>query len=134
MTNQLKQIIIDELIKLPKEIQESINSLDWVNIAQNICLKYLLGEREINKIQTEVFLVLINKEYLNDLSLNIKDQAEINKDRAENIAKEMEEKIFIPIEKAIQTSAKTGFGYRETSWVQTINFIISGGDYSVFLD
>ena len=134
MTEQLKKIIHDELVVLPEKVSKAINSVDWVEICNNVGLKYLLTDDEINKLQTEVLLVLINMEYLNDLKLNIENHIKTSKEAAEVMEKELTEQIFNPINNKIKEDIKNNLSYKNVSWNQTINFIVSGGDYTVFLE
>ena len=134
MTEQLQKIIHDELANLPEKVQKGINSVDWVEICNSIGLKYLLTDDGINKLQTEVLLVLINMEYLDDLKLNIENHLEILKKDAENIAEDLVKQVFNPINNKIKEDVKNNLSYKNLSWNQTINFIVSGGDYTVFLE
>lgn len=134
MTEQLQKIIHDELANLPEKVQKGINSVEWVEICNKIGLKYLLTDDGINKLQTEVLLVLINMEYLDDLKLNIENHLEILKKDAENIAEDLVKQVFNPINNKIKEDIKNNLSYKNVSWNQTINFIVSGGDYTVFLE
>jgi len=134
MTEQLQKIIHDELANLPEKVQKGINSVDWVEICNSIGLKYLLTDDGINKLQTEVLLVLINMEYLDDLKLNIENHLEILKKDSENIAEDLVKQVFNPINNKIKEDVKNNLSYKNLSWNQTINFIVSGGDYTVFLE
>ena len=132
MTEQLKKIINDELVKLPEKMQKAINSVDWPEITKEVGLKYLTTDEAINKLQTEVLLVLINMEYLDNLKLNIENYLITTNDSAEKISKELIEKVFKQITAKLNEDIKNNLKYKNTSWDQTINFIVSGGDYSVF--
>ncbi|MEI6567312.1 MAG: hypothetical protein WCR20_11580, partial [Verrucomicrobiota bacterium] len=97
MTEQLKQITKEELAKLPVEMQNAINSLDWGWATDKIGALYNLKDEQINKLQTEVLLVLISSEDLDDLKINIENNVGINKSDTEKIVGELIKKIFNPI-------------------------------------
>lgn len=134
MTEQLQQTIKEELIKLPIEMREAIRSSGWEEITKNVGGGYLLNEDEINNLQVEVLLVLVNAEYLSDLSINIEWRVEIDKKKAEKIAEELTEKIFTPISNKINEILKNSDKIKYSNWKQNINFIVSGGDYIAFLE
>jgi len=120
MTDKLKQIIKEELSKLPKEAQEAINSLDWSSIIEEIGKKYLLNESEINHLQAETLTVLIG--------------LTTTKDDAEKIAAEATEKIFKPTSDVYIENIKKSGKDKNSKPKQTIDFILSGGDYSAFVE
>lgn len=133
MIEKLKQRTIDELAKLPKEIQEDINSLDWSSLSETIGKKYLPNEREIDELQAEILLVLIGIEKIDNLKTNIEINVDLTPRIASQIADELVEQIFNPIANKIEESIKNHLEYKNISWDQTVNFIVSGGDYSVFI-
>ena len=134
MTEELKQIAKDEILKLPKEYQDAINNIDWANRSEEIGKNYQLDNTKINKLQTEVLLVLIGAELLDNLKANIKNNLETEVEDAEKINDELTNKIFTPIANKIELSVKSKLMSKVPKWEQSVNFIVSGGDYSVFLD
>lgn len=134
MKEELKQITKDELVKLPKEIQEAINSLDWGNMSEEVGKKYQLDDIKINKLQTEILLVLVGAELLDNLKINIINNLEIDVDDAEKMNYELNIRIFTPIANTLEMLTKKKVKTWNPKWEQSVNFIISGGDYSVFLD
>lgn len=134
MTEKLKQTIKEEIEKLPKEAQEAINSLDWRNLAEEIGKKYLLTESEINDFQVETLLVLTGIEDGNYYKQNIENNVGTTKDEAEKITEEISQQIFIPIGNMIEENIKKNVKNKNPNAEQTLNFILSGGDYSAFLE
>lgn len=134
MKEELKQITKDELVKLPKEIQEAINSLNWGNMSEEVGKKYQLDDIKINKLQTEILLVLVGAELLDNLKINIINNLEIDVDDAEKMNYELNIRIFTPIANTLEMLTKKKIKTWNPKWEQSVNFIISGGDYSVFLD
>ncbi len=133
MTEKLKQTIKEELEKLPKDIREAINSIDWAKITEEIGKKYLLDEEEINDLQAETLTVLIGLSDLDSYAEDIEDEIGTTKKDADSIAGEAFEKIFTPINDVMKENIKKNIRMKDPSWEQTLNFILSGGDYSVFM-
>ena len=133
MTDKLKETIKEELAKLPKENQEAINSLDWATITEEIGKKNLLSEDEINNLQLETFLVLVGLEDPQLYSSNIEDEVGTSKDEAEKIAIEIIDKVFTPINDILVENIKKSGKINNSNPEQTLDFILSGGDYSAFV-
>ena len=134
MTDKLKQTIKNEVGKLPIEVQEAISALDWTKITEEIGKKYRLSESEINDFQVETLLVLVGLEDGNYYAQNIEDNVGTSKDEAEKMADEAFTKIFTPINNILVENVKRSGKSKRASWNQTIDFILSGGDYSAFIE
>src|SRR3989344_3849555 len=100
MTDKLRQIVKEELGKLPKETQEAINSLDWARAVEERGKKYLLLENGINDLQIETLLVLVGLEDVNDYAQRAENEEGMTKDEEEKIAEAVVNKIFAPISNA----------------------------------
>ena len=133
MREKLEKIIKEEMTFLPKEVQEAINSLDWARMAEEIGKKFLLTENEISNFQVETLLVLIGLEEGEAYVRNIENEVGTSKEEAEKIAEEAEQKIFTPIYGFLTENIKKNLKNKNLNWEQTLNFILSGGDYSTFL-
>ena len=133
MTNKLKQIIKEEVGKLPKENQDVINTFGWEKIAEEIGKKFLLSDSEINIFQAEILIVLVGLENPDFFAKNIEDEVGTSKNEAEKIADEVFQKIFIPINNVLIENIKKSDKVKNASAEQNLNFIISGGDYSAFV-
>jgi len=134
MTEKIKQKIKEELLRMPNEIQEAVNSFDWGKISEEIGNKYLLEESEINDLQVEIMLVMIGMTSVENLKINIESNVGTSKEEAEKIGNELFEKIFGPIGSKITENIKNNLKDKTITWKQNINFILSGGDYTVFLE
>ena len=134
MTDKLKQIIKEEVVKLPKEKQEAIDSFDWVSISENIGKKYLLSEDEINDLQTETLLILVGLENPNLYALNIENNVGTSKNEAEKIVEEVNQRRFTPISNLFVENVKNSGKVKNAGPKQTLDFILSGGDYSAFIE
>jgi hypothetical protein len=133
MTNKLQQTIKEELAKLPKENQEAINAVDWVLVSSDIGKRNRLNEDEINNLQVEILLELIGMEDPEVFAGNIEDEVGTSKEEAKKISKEVFEKIFDPINEKLLENIKKSEKIRNTAPEQTIDFILSGGDYSTLV-
>ena len=133
MTDKLKQIIKEELEKLPKENQEAINTLDWPTIAEEIGKKYLLDEEKINDLQVETLLVLVGITDPQFYPTNIENQVETTKSDAVAMAEEVTQKIFTPINDSLIEKIKQSDKVKNSKAEENLNFILAGGDYSAFL-
>ena len=121
------------MLNLSKEAQEAINSLDWEKISEEIGKKYLLSEDEINTFQLETASFLLGLVDEDAYPQNIEDEVGTSKDEAEKISKETFEKIFIPINDVFAENMKKGGKTKNANAEQTLDFILSGGDYSAFV-
>ncbi|OGI81892.1 hypothetical protein A3I95_00485 [Candidatus Nomurabacteria bacterium RIFCSPLOWO2_02_FULL_44_12] len=133
MIEKLKQTIKDEIAKLPKEIQEVINTYDWVKMVEEIGKKYSLNEDKIESLQVETLLVLTGLEEGNYFAQNLERNVGITKGDATSLVREIEEKIFAPIYQTLMENIKSKMKDKNPTWEQTVNFILSGGNYAVFV-
>lgn len=134
MTEKLKQIAEEEIMKLPKEAQDAINSLDWGNIAEEIGKEHLLSEGEVSVFQAETLLVLVGIEYSDLYTSNIENNVGTTREEAEKMARDAYQKIFIPVNDAIMENIKKNLENKNPSWEQTVDFVLSGGNYAVFME
>jgi len=134
MTDKLQQTIKEELAKLPQENQNAINALDWVKITEEIGKKNLLTESEINDLQVETLLIMVDLEDPKAYANNIENNIDTSKEEAEKIAGEVTEKIFIPINNILVEIIKKRIKVKNPNHEQNLNFILSGGDYSSFME
>src|SRR3989344_479567 len=134
MTEKLKEIINREITKLPKEAQNAIGSLDWTNITEKIGKQNLLTESETNTLITETLIILAWLEEVNSFAINIEDGAGVSKEEAEKIAREISLEVLTPIYETLVRDIKNKVTEENKDWRQNFNFIISGGDYTAFLE
>ena len=57
-----------------------------------------------------------------------------SKDEAEKIAEEINQKIFMPIYYSLTENIKKNMQNKKLDWKQNLNFVLSGGDYFVFIN
>jgi hypothetical protein len=133
MTENLQATTKEEFAKLPRELQEAIDTVDWVNISEEIGKKYLLSEDELNNFQVETLLVLAGLEEGFLYSDNVAYNVGLSKEKTEQIVTEVNQKIFMPIYTTLTEKIKGSTKVKTGNAEQNLNFILSGGDYLSFL-
>jgi len=133
MTERSKKIIRDEILSLPKEAQEAINNSNWEKISEQIGKKHLLDEDELSTFQLETasFLLGLVDEY--SYPENIEEEVGISKDEAKKITDEVLREIVGPINNILAEKIKESEKVKNSGFQQNLDFILSGGDYGVFL-
>jgi len=101
-------------------------------MAEEIGSKYLI-EEEIESFQKEIAVTLLGIEYPAYLTRNIKDHLGVSQDSANKMTSEVIEKIYTPIAEKMESLIKINLQKIGSTWDQNVNFIVSGGDYSVFM-
>lgn len=135
MTDKLKQLIEEEVVKMPREFQEAFTSSNWISVSEDIARKYnLYLDEEITKFQAEVFLVLSGVVQYELLSVNIENELGLSKKEAEEVEGEVFEKIIYPFSDKLENKLKWKMDIKNSKWDQNLNFITSGGNYSAFLE
>lgn len=122
------------MVQLPRDAQDAINSLDWGSISEEIGKKYLIDESEINDFQVETMLVLVGLEEAEAYARNIENNVGTSKEEAETIVNEAYNRIFSPIYAFLAEKIKNDLKNSRPKLENTVDFILSGGDYSAFLE
>ncbi|MDQ3075746.1 MAG: hypothetical protein M3Q34_01310 [bacterium] len=134
MDEKLKEVIQEYVVKLPKEVQDVLNSFPWADIAIEIGDKIGLVDETLVDLQTETALVLLGLCSSNEYVRNVEDKVGTTKNEAEQVAKEAKERIFNPVAIRIKEAVKNGLENKNITWDQNIKFILSGGNYFFFID
>jgi hypothetical protein len=134
MNEKSKAIIKEEMLALPKEVRGVIELSNWEKISEEIGKKHLLNEDEIETLQLETACLLLGLVDENSYLTNIENEAGTSREGAKKISGEIFEKIFEPIDSAITENIKRSGKDKSQKPDQTIDFILSGGDYSNFLE
>lgn len=103
---QLKENIREEILNIPKELQNAIENFKFHDIFNDIGKKYKFSEEEMKIIETETILVLIGLVDPISYSKNIENNVITSEQVANNIYEEIKEKIFVPIYENIFTKNK----------------------------
>lgn len=133
MNEKLQQFIKDRIESLPQEAREAINVFDWIKLTEEIGKKYLLSETRISYLLVETLLVLARTEDLDSYEDNIEYEVGTTKEEAEKIADEVSAQVFKPIEEKIEENIKKSLTHKIIKAEDNINFILSGGNYGVFM-
>ena len=135
MTENSKKIIEEQILKLPKEIREAVNFIDWIKISEEIGKKHLLSGDEIDNLQMETGLLLVGLASFDFYIQNIENEVGTSKKEAEKIANDVLETILTPITEKAEEAFKNQLKNNDqpTNFDQNLNFILSGGDYLFFL-
>ncbi|OGI60366.1 hypothetical protein A2641_01460 [Candidatus Nomurabacteria bacterium RIFCSPHIGHO2_01_FULL_37_25] len=134
ITEKSKNLIGEEMLSLPKEMRDAINSFYWEKMSEEIGRKYLLNENEIETLQLETASFLLGLVDEDAYAGNIEDEVGTSKDEAKKISEEIFQKIFTPINNTFEENIKKNMPNRNPNAEQNLNFILSGGDYSVFME
>ncbi len=134
MNEKIKQLLLEEMLKLPKDLQTAINSFDWLKACEELGTKYSLTEQEINDFKAETGLVLVGLVDIDFYASTIEDNLLLTNEDSKNIAKDAEEKIFIPIANKREELIKNNIKNKELPWTDSMLFVLSGGDYSFLGD
>ncbi|MCX6754574.1 MAG: hypothetical protein NTU81_01965 [Candidatus Nomurabacteria bacterium] len=133
MNEITKQKILDEIIKLPKIKQVAINSVDWIKKTDEISNQFGLIDEENERIQIEIGLILSGLTDIEDFDYILQNEVGLSEEITKKIIAEIYKNVFDPILSIISNDIKNNIEFTKTPWDQTINFIISGGDYSYFI-
>ncbi len=134
MTENFKETIEKQISKLPTLAQNVIAGFDWVKITEETGKKFSLSESDVDKLLAEVLIVLVGVDYPDMLEINIEKNLKTETGVAQKISEELFERIFIPIGTAIEENVKKNMHGKEMTWKQSVDFILSGGDYSILLE
>lgn len=132
MTDSLRRKLKEEMADLPSETIEAIDNFNWESIVERAGKKHSLTEDEINNLQIEVGLVLVALAFEDSLVYNIENEVGTTKKEAQELTEEITQKIFKPIKNIIVKKIKAGLKNKNQTWKQNVEFVLSGGDYTVF--
>ncbi len=128
--------------KLSPAAQEVFSSMKWLENLESIGSKYNLNEEQIRTLDTETMLVLLSITHLEEYENILKNQLKVSEDSFKKIMEEINALILTPIhsnliesfEKNNNSSENLKEEMEKSDWGQNVNFILSGGDYSHFLE
>jgi|WetSurMetagenome_2_1015567.scaffolds.fasta_scaffold294105_2 hypothetical protein len=132
--NKLKENIKEEISFLPKEMHDVIDNFELGKILTEIGKNHKFSDDEIITLQTETVLVLIGLVNPELYAKNIENNIGTSEQEAKKIENETIKKIFEPIYEKVVEKIKQNTKYEKQNWKKSINFILSGGDYSYFIE
>lgn len=133
MIEKLQQRMTEEIAKLPNDRQVAISTLDWGTISEEIAKERSIVGDDLDSFQLETGLVILGLVTFDKYIRNIENNVGLSKEEAKEISEVVLNRIFIPIINKLESIAKNNLDSKTPSWDQTVNFIISGGDYSNFI-
>lgn len=133
MFETLQKFFEEKFEKLPEETRQAIKSVDWIKATKEIADAHLLDETGTAFLQVETMLVLAGLVYGEVYTTNIENHVGVTREEANKIADEADEKIFTPIYNTMQENISKGLQNKKIKPEDNLNFVLSGGDYSVFL-
>ncbi len=133
MTEELKNKINEQLKTLPKESLDAVHSFDWLAQITAVGNSHGLLEQDIDNLAIETVLVMTGLAYPQDIAMNIEDEVGIPRNQAEIVAQELLAQVFVPIANKIRETIKNNSVAKEWTWRESLDFILSGGDYGVLM-
>ncbi len=134
MIEKLKQKSIEEIAKLPKMKQDAINAVDWASVTEEMEKKFFLTENELLNLQIVTMLTLVDLYDLNFYSSYLEADVGVTTGEAKKITEYAFSKIFNPVANKMEETIKQQIKSKIPNWDQTVRFIVSGGDYSNFIE
>lgn len=134
LSEKSKNLIREEMLSLPKEMQDAISSLDWERVSEEIGKKYLLDGDEIETFQLETACFLLGLTSEDFYIGNIEIEVGTSKEEAVKISEEVIQKIFTPIYSNFEEKLKNDLPNKSVNWQQNLDFVLSGGNYSAFVN
>lgn len=129
---QLLEIVKDELVFLPKEVQKVITEHSWFEDVESICKRYGLTEEETYAVQKETLIILMG------LSVNLAEEIEYNviltKKESIDIANEINNMVLEKTSNHLENEIKEKISKKEPKWHQNIDFFLSNGNWFTFLE
>lgn len=95
---QLREIYL----KLPKNVQDAIFSIDSAEAVQAIGKKYDLAIDKIGELADETGLVMLGLTHPSDYIVNLARRLNIDKETAKKIAEEINSQIFVKIRESLK--------------------------------
>ena len=96
-TKKISDVIKEQFAKLPKEVQLAVTDTNLIQKTKDIALKYALHIDQLGSLQNEIIFVMVGLEPSIAFVDNISDELSIDTQKANNIAKDVNESIFDPI-------------------------------------
>lgn len=99
--NETQQLINKLFNQLPNDLQNILYQIIKNDQISVILRKYRISTELQDAIKEEIFLILIGINEMSDFELNIKNILEINHEQVIAISREIEKKIFFPVQQSL---------------------------------
>jgi len=153
MDPETEKIIKEQWENIPSEIKTSIFQPGFEKEITKIGEKNKLDSEQLATFQLETILMMFCLITFEDYSNELKNKLNLSEENFKNLIKDIETLIPNEIKEKLKNvyentnkiiknenlnktdveNIKNKIKDKKTSWDQNINFILSGGDYSVFL-
>ncbi len=144
MNSEIENIIKEQMKILPVEVIDVLASPAWTEKILNIGKKNGLNEEELGTLQLETSLVMLGLTHPDSYVEELKNHLKVSEIKTDNIVNEINRELSNGIrEKLIsifndslisKEEIKKNIQGKKTTFDQNLNFILSGGDYTVFLE
>lgn len=94
----LKELIKENYKNLPEDLQESVANPALINKLQEIAKAYRLNKGQIDVLKNETYFVLLGLANISEFENNLEENLEIEEERILDIADDVYEKVFQPVE------------------------------------
>ena len=137
---QLQQKIAEYFEKLPSDLQTVFSDMKWLQNINEISVKYNLSSTQTETFATETTLLLLAIIHVDEYEDILRKELGQSKETVEKIFEEIYssflENIQEQLEEAYYENVNSLMEERviNSDWKQNINFVLSGGDYSSFLE
>lgn len=102
MDDTQKQLIQEQMRKIPKEVRDAIENSDWERVVFNIGREHKLHIDDIDTLSVETILTMIGLEHPKDFYENVQSRANIGTDTMNQIVDEINSRLFTKIRLALQ--------------------------------
>jgi hypothetical protein len=143
MNPETENIIKEQMKILPKEVINILADPAWSEKVLTIGRKNGLTEEQSQTLLLETNLVLLGLVHPDEYADELKNRLKIDEMKADNIVSDINREILSGVrEKLIAMFASQEQSFIEegkkralnADWQQNLDFVLSGGDYSVFLE
>lgn len=102
MNQTQKQLIEEQMKRIPAEVREAISASDWERTVFNIGRAHKLHIDDIDVLSVETILTMIGLEHPKDFNENLQKRTGIKNDTLYEIVDEINERLFSKIRRALQ--------------------------------
>lgn len=103
MDENQKNLIEDQMRKIPAEVREAIRASDWERTIFNIGREHKLHIDDIDTLSVETILTMIGLEHPKDYPENIQKRIGLKDEELMNIVDQVNERLFSKIRDALKT-------------------------------
>ncbi len=104
-TSDFNNSVAQVMKSLPSAIQEFIRQERYTAVAKNLMTKYGLHIDQATILERELMLLLMGIENPDEFAAALRDEARLPQEIITGIAKDINEQIFIPLQKEMQQAA-----------------------------